>query len=1064
MIFKNTNVYILRETTIFSRVLDMRARAGILLIIGLVLLAGTTAWAADPFIISKVNTSKEFPIANGVDTAIITISVQNSSTFAYVEGATVTFTVDSGMGSMIPSSVTTDVTGTASATFRVSTRSGTAHINATAQYDTLVNAIPTNIDQNIDHDSPYVPIFSLPASGTVKSEVPLTITFTDRWGNLIDSRNPAEIHTVSLHVHGPSPDDCGFVEGATLPHDVSKTLDANGNISAIISLTSRAGSNNVLLDRFGSIPDKMRSIVAISNAVPHRMDAMIDPSGSPPTVIADGTSQFTLRYILYDEFDNPTVGQPLNFSTSEPRFYPDQLTMANGDVWYTFGPKSFTGSYELTAKAVNNPSVTNTMTVRFYNSSPSNVEITANPQSMASRDANPGVFATVRAKIVDIVGNPVSGESVTFTLHSIEYTPAAVGYDASKTPSFDPDSEVLTVTATTNADGIASVLFYPTKFAVLGEPGYEQSATGTGKITAKWNDIERDVSVTWKNYPYLSADLTITPAQVTVGDTIDINLKLSGDGWALTSKPIDVVMVTDRSGSMMTGLPDRMVGAKAAAKIFNLQMNDNQDRVGLVSYGRLDYTAVSGWADLTGGSGFKYPSAKLAGDDSTSTDDAAYAAVHYPANPKYYGYALFPSLVSYASLDLPLTINPVTNQATVESAIDSMVPAGGTPMRDGLYLGVKHLIDNKRTGAVNAVILLADGDNDDGYDPRVGGHSFTEIGSGSVIDWAVANDIRIYTIAFGTSANEAKLEGYATDTRGFYRYAPDSDKLAEIYTDIAGDLRESAGVDTNVVMDFGSIVINDQLDTSGNVFAYVADPETDGVTNVFAGYPANLGSTMVRKYNETDELIPGEAYSQVGPLWDNMTPYWNANKQLFFDVGTVKLHETWETNFRMRVLKEGSINLMGPNSIVTFTDAYDNPGATLKLENLSSFTATQSTVFTGATWQTITISEFKRTDTVTGDGPLTSSLPVTWTTTYTGFRPVTHDVYYIHDSDPPVRFAQIVTTGVGQRTLFAQLDMTTLPPGGYQIRVHAHAADADAIDTIGFWPYNTQTRAFIKLE
>lgn len=1060
------------ETTIFSKVSGMRANARIIIIIGLLLFMSSLVSAADPMIITPYSPGKEWPVANGVDRSDIAVTVTNTTTFAPVAGATVTFTVDNTMGSFSSSSVTTNAIGYANTTFITKTRSGTAHINVTVQDGTLSNTVPINIDQKIDHDSPYVPIFSHPATGTVKAEEPLTITFTDRWANLIDSRNPAGIHTVTLHVHGPSPDDCGFSEGGGLyPHDISRTLDANGNITAIVSLTSRAGSNNILLDRFGSIPDKMRSIVAISNAQPFRIDAMIDPSGSPPTVIADGTSQFTLRYILYDQYGNPTVGQPLNFSTSEPAYYPDQLTMANGDVWYTFGPKSFTGSYVLTAKAVNNQSIVpHTFMVRFYNSSPSNVEITANPQSMPSRDANPAIFSTVRAKVVDIVGNPVSGESVTFTLHSIEYTPAAVGYDAGKTPSFAPDSEVLTTTATTNADGIASVMFYPTKFAVLGEPGYEQSATGTGKITARWNDIERDLSVTWKNYPYLSADLTITPSQVSVGDTIDINLKLNGDGWALTSKPIDVVMVTDRSGSMLYDNPDRMIGAMNAAILFNEQMNDNQDRVGLVSFGDPSGGIAKLAPTWTGSSWDKsdvYGSWKWVYRDSYDDCDWSsyqasslhhqYVLTNYPGSPKNYGAEL-------ASLDLPLTVNPITNKASVDAAINGMVPSGGTPTREGLYLGVKQVVDNKRPGAVSAVILLSDGDFTSGHDPLVPGTSFPEVTTGNVIDWAIENDVRIYSIRLGASGNEAALRSYSEPTGGFYRYAPDSDKLAEIYTDIAGDLRESAGVDTNVVMDFGSIVINDQLDTSGNVFIYVADPETDGVTNAFAGYPVNLGSTMVRKYNETDELIPGPGYSEVGPLWDNMTPYWNTNKQLFFDVGTVKLHETWETNFKMRVLKEGSINLMGPNSIITFTDAYDNPGATLKLENLSSFTSSQNTVFTGATWQTITISDFKRTDTVTGDGPLTSTLPITWTTVYTGFRPVTHDVYFIHDFDPPVRFDQKMTTGVGSKTLFSQLDMTTLQPGGYQIRVHAHADDADAIDTIGPWSYNTQTRAFIKLE
>ncbi|PKG31733.1 hypothetical protein [Methanoregula sp.] len=335
----------------------------------------------------------------------------------------------------------------------------------------------------------------------------------------------------------------------------------------------------------------------------------------------------------------------------------------------------------------------------------------------------------------------------------------------------------------------------------------------------------------------------------------------------------------------------------------------------------------------------------------------------------------------------------------------------------------------------------------------------------NMANYARNNNIRIYTIFFNDIASPSgttwdTMGTLATETRGKRYHAKSGAELDNVYAEIAGDLKESAGIGTTVLMDFGSIVVNDQLDTSGNVFAYVADPETDGVSTAFAGYPANLGSTMVRKYNLTHELIPGPDYSDVGPLWDNMTPYWNANKQLYFTVGTVKLQETWETNFRMRVLKEGSINLMGPNSLVSFKDE-DGTVSTLKLENMSSFTATSSTIFTGATWRTITIRDFERTD---GDGDLTATVPVTWTTEYDGFRPVTHDVYFIHGSDPKVRFYQQVTTGGGTKTLFSQLDMSRLPGGQYYIYVHAYSDDAHAEAIIGPWQYNAGTRAFIKLE
>lgn len=1019
----------------------MRANAGILVIIGLLLLMGTVS-AADPYTLS-ISNSPEWIVANGVDQSTITVIVMNSS--VPVKDATVQFVVnDSVYGTMVPPSVNTSATGVAESYFKVKTKSGSAEIQATMTYQDSVGIIYTKtavITQKIDHDSPYVPIFTLPTSGTVKTEVPLTITFTDMWGNLIDSRNPLETHTVTLHVHGPAPDDCGFSEGGGLyPHDISKTLDVNGNISAIVSLTSRAGSNNILLDRFGSIPDKMRSIVAISNGQPFEIKAMIDPSGSPPTVIADGTSQFTLQYILYDRYGNPTVGQPLNFSTSEPRYYEDQLTMANGDVWYTFGPKSFTGSYVLTARAVNNQSLDpHTFTVRFYNSSPSNVEITANPQSMPSRDVNPAIKSTVSAKVVDIVGNPVSGEDVTFTLHSIAYSPASVGV-TTNTPSFDSASEVLTETVATNAYGIASVDFYPSEFVVFGEPNYEPSATGTGVVTATWNGVQRDVDLTWKNYPYLSAEMEITPSQVTVGDTIDVHLLLKGDGWALHPNPVDAVLVIDRSGSMNTDMDgqSRLYWAKAAATNFVNNMSSG-DQVGLVTYG--------GTASVV---------------NSLSTDFT-----------------------------------------TVKANIDSISQGGYTPTREALRLAIQDVISNRNTNpkSIQAIVLMSDGEfnyygdplgrgvgyNDGTYAwtstysnryvwfsglPAPYGTAWTSgggVGTNQDLSlYALHNNIRIYTIYFNPVETPSgttwdTMGTLATTTGGKRYHAASGSALANVYAEIAGDLKESAGIGTTAYMDFGSIVVNDQLDTSGNVFTYVSDPQTDGVTATAPTTP--LGSTMVRKYNETHELIPGPDYTEVGPLYDNMTGYWNSNTphHLYFNIGTVKLQETWETNFRLRVLKEGSISLMGPNSNITFSDE-DGAVSTLKLENLSSFTSTQDTVFTGATWQTLAISDFKRTDTPTGDGPLTSTLPVTWTTDYTGFRPVTHDVYFIHDFDPPVRFDQKVTTGVGSKTLFSQLDMTTLQPGGYQIRVHAHAADADAIDTIGPWSYNTQTRAFIKLE
>ncbi len=67
-----------------------------------------------------------------------------------------------------------------------------------------------------------------------------------------------------------------------------------------------------------------------------------------------------------------------------------------------------------------------------------------------------------------------------------------------------------------------------------------------------------------------------------------MTVALKGDGWALGPKPIDAVLVIDRSGSMgaynVAPGVTRMQAAKNAAKTFVHQMNSGTDRLGLVSY------------------------------------------------------------------------------------------------------------------------------------------------------------------------------------------------------------------------------------------------------------------------------------------------------------------------------------------------------------------------------------------------------------------------------------------------------------------------------------------------
>ena len=464
--------------------------------------------------------------------------------------------------------------------------------------------------QNIDHNSAYFADFSHPINGTVASEVPFNVSLTDQYRNPVDNRRGN--HIINLHVHGPFPDDCGFAE-AGYAHDISPMLDANGNTTVNVKLTSKIGDNNIAMDGYESIPNQLEWISAEAIGKPFSMTQVYSPSGSPPTLPADGVSYFTIIYNLFDEFGNPTNKQFIWVNTSvigeERQFLSNNL----GQVTVQYGPRTSIGEIDIIATAVGNSSVNCSQTVIFKNTGAEIISLTANPDTMPSQDANPFFLSDVIATVADISGNAVPGETVNFTIEDITYNP----YNLTANPL------LLTASAITDEYGQAVVQFRPGNFTTVGNPGYNATATGQCKVNATWRNSTKIVPVTWKNYPYLSASTRVTPLTVEINKTIDVTIEFRGDGWALQPTPIDVVMCTDRSGSMLYNgtdgiIDDRMVHAMRAGRIFNANMGSN-DRVGLVSFG--DNSATSGWAELRQGFSHQYGGAQWVSKDDTWTGD-----------------------------------------------------------------------------------------------------------------------------------------------------------------------------------------------------------------------------------------------------------------------------------------------------------------------------------------------------------------------------------------------------------------------------------------------------------
>jgi len=718
----------------------------------------------------------------------------------------------------------------------------------------------------------------------------------------------------------------------------------------------------------------------------------LSPSGSLPGVPADGTSTFTIMYSLFDSFGNPASQQLVWVNTSIPSEEHQYTSNSLGQIAITYGPKSSVGVVTITATSVTNSSVTISQEVEFTSAEAANIELTANPEIMASRDVNPANTADITATVIDDLGNPVEGEIVTFSLGTVEYPGGP--YEITSAPS------LTSTTATTDADGRATVQFIPGSFSTINS----MTATGTVTITAAWNSNLKNLVVTWKNYPYLSVKTSVQPLIVTVNETVNISIAIVGDGWALQTTPIDVVMCTDRSGSMLYNgtdgiIDDRMVHAIRAGKIFNANMG-LYDRVGLVSFG--DNSATSGWAELRQGYSHQYTGAQWVSKDDTWTGDITYITKNYPGNPRNYG------TTQYASIDQ----NLIFSRTTVNASISNMVPAGSTPMREALYRSVKMLIDDPRSNTQSAVVLLTDGAWNTGGNPQggTGATSFGVVGTGSVITWAKNNNIRIYTIRLGTEPSQSELMAYATETGGKYYNAPTADQLDAIYTSIAGDLKDNAGVNTIMTVDLENVNVTGVTMPGNQVFDYVYLPTASTKINWQNGIT-----------NVTDQSAD-----------------WVADNKLDFTIGTIKAGQSWNATFRLKANQSGSIDIFGTNSLISF-----NEGASSL--NLPSTYLTVVPNIIPLESKTLTLKNLL----ITEPGEITSTLPVMWNTTYTGNKTITERVYYSVDTGPWVLFSlishnypyapDIISTT--EYVDFAQLDVSQLPPGSYRIQVYATAAD-----------------------
>jgi hypothetical protein len=139
----------------------------------------------------------------------------------------------------------------------------------------------------------------------------------------------------------------------------------------------------------------------------------------------------------------------------------------------------------------------------------------------------------------------------------------------------------------------------------------------------------------------------------------------------------------------------------------------------------------------------------------------------------------------YADLEVPLTFD----HSDVTTTVDSMFLGLNTGITAAINYSMAEFESNPRD-STKYIILLTDGQETLSGEIFKGGESSDPVSQAQI---AASRDIVIYTIGYGSEADEAMLQQIADETEGGYFYADISEELTDIFSFIAMEI--IAGVD-----------------------------------------------------------------------------------------------------------------------------------------------------------------------------------------------------------------------------------------------------------------------------
>ena len=123
------------------------------------------------------------------------------------------------------------------------------------------------------------------------------------------------------------------------------------------------------------------------------------------------------------------------------------------------------------------------------------------------------------------------------------------------------------------------------------------------------------------------------------------------------------------------------------------------------------------------------------------------------------------------------------NKAVIAQAIESQFPTNGTPLYEVTEKAYTTMLDSYDPAKINAIVLLTDGQNDDGNandDDQQFEELITQLQQGS--EGSSSQPVRLFTISYGDDADQLTLRAISQATRAATYNATNPATIDQVFT------------------------------------------------------------------------------------------------------------------------------------------------------------------------------------------------------------------------------------------------------------------------------------------